>query len=210
MDAYKVWQPAAEKFDYHIATIAAAVFAWGVQTMTLTGLNVSTGLQGVGLVMLLGSAYFALRRIEGSVQIYRMSLADATNTDRYSKLIEQERMNHAMGEPPDMAKIARYEEGLKAGKAKTREYANTVRGHYTWRNRLLLVGLVVYAAGRAWAQVAAPATPPAITSPIAASAAAAVPAPTTASQSRAMVAPATHGISVQSQGAAGNSAESKK
>lgn len=209
MDAYKVWQPAAEKFDYHIATVAAAVSAWGVQTMTLTGFNVSTGLQGGGLAMLLGSTYFALRRIEGSVQIYRMTLADATNTDRYSKLIEQERMNHAMGEPPDMDKIARYEEGLKTGKAKTREYANSVRRHYTWRNRLLLVGLVVYAAGRAWAQVAAAAAPPAITSPIAAAVAAA-PAPTTASQNRAMVAPATHGIPVQSQGAAGNSAESIK
>lgn len=209
MDAYKVWQPAAEKYDYHIATVAAAVSAWSVQTMTLTGFNMSTGLQGVGLTMLLGSTYFALRRIEGSVQIYRMSLADATNTDRYSKLIEQERMDHAMSETPDVAKIARYEEGLKAGKAKTREYANSVSRHYTWRNRLLLVGLVVYAVGRAWAQVTAPAAPPALTPPTVA-VAAAVPASTTASQSRATVAPATQGISAHLRVLLVNSAESIK
>ncbi|MEV4780493.1 hypothetical protein [Burkholderia sp. LMU1-1-1.1] len=165
MDAYKVWQPAAEKFDYHIATVAAAVSAWGVQTMTLTGLNMSTGLQAVGLALLCGSTYFALRRIEGSVQIYRMSLADATNTDRYSKLIEQERINHAMGEPADLAKIAQYEDGLKAGKTKAREYANTVKRDYRRRNRLLLSGLVVYAVGRGWAQVTVPAAPQAMTSP---------------------------------------------
>jgi hypothetical protein len=192
MDAYKVWQPAAEKFDYHIATMVAAVSAWGVQTMTLAGLNVSTGLQAVGLALLCGSTYFALRRIEGSVQIYRMSLADATNTDRYSKLIEQERMNHAMGESPDLAKIASYEDGLKAGRAKTREYANSVRRHYTWRNRLLLVGLVMYAVGRGWAQVTPPTAPQAMTPPPV-SVAAAVQAPATASQRRAAAASATQG-----------------
>lgn len=209
MDAYKVWQPAAEKFDYHIATVAAAVSAWGVQTMTLTGLNISTGLQGVGLVMLLSSTYFALRRIEGSVHIYRMSLADATNTDRYSKLVKQERRNHAMGETPDIIKIERYEEGLKAEVAKTREYANSVRRHYTWRNRLLMVGLFVYAVGRAWAQVTAPAVPPAVTPPTVV-VAAAVPAPVTAAQSYATACPATQGISAQLRGADGNSAESTK
>lgn len=128
--------------------------------MTLTGLNLPICLQGIGLALLGDSTYFSLGRIKGSVQVYRMSLADATNTDHYRRLIEQERLNHAMGEASDMAQISRYEDGLKAGKVKAREYATRANGHYTWRNRLPLASLVVYAIGRDWAQiVAAPVLP---------------------------------------------------
>lgn len=193
MDAYKIWQPAAEKFDYHVATVAAAVTAWGVQTMTLTGLNLPTGLQGIGLALLGGSTYFSLRRIEGSVQIYRISLADATNTDRYSRLIKQERLNHTMGETPDMAKISRYEDGLEAGKVKVREYAKSVKGHYTWRNRLLLAGLVVYAFGRGWAQIVAAPVPPTVPAPPVVAAVPAAPAMPAVSPPSRPVAPPNPG-----------------
>lgn len=158
-DAYKVWQPAAEKFDYHMATMAAAVTAWGVQTMTLSGWNLPTGLQGIGLALLGSSTYFSLRRIEGGIQVYRMSLVNATNTDSHSRIVQQEHLNHAMGEIPNLAKISEYENVVKAGKLKNREYAKSVKGHYVWRNRLLLAGLLVYAIGRGWAQIVAAPVP---------------------------------------------------
>lgn len=163
--AYKIWRDAAEKFDYHIVTISAAATAWGVQTMTLTGLNWQSGLQASGLALLGASTYVGLRRIEGSVQVYLMSLGSATNTDRYSALIKQELANHAVGETVDIQKVSKFEAGMKAHKSKTREHAQSLKRPYLWRKRLLITGLVLYSIGRGWSQVATSLVQPATQQP---------------------------------------------
>jgi len=198
-EAYKIWQAAADKFDYHLATIAAAVTAWSVQTMTLTGLDPASAIQVGGLGLLGGSTYLGLRRIEGSVQLYLMSLNNATNTDRYSALVKQEISNNAIGERPDVEKVQRFETAMNAHKASTKAHAKSLKRPYKWRNRLLIWGLVVYAFGRGWAQVAAIPVPPPVPVQPPTAAAKAQPAMQGASAATTASAPTRH-ASPASQG----------
>lgn len=66
------------------------------------------------------------------MQLYLMSLNNATNTDRYSALVKQEISSNVTGERPDVEKIQRYEIAMNALKASSKEHAKGLKRPYKY------------------------------------------------------------------------------
>lgn len=148
LEAYKIWLNASEKYDYHVAGIAGALTAWGVQTLQLKALDWTVAVELAGLAALGVSAGLSLYRIERSIHIHSLSLQKTQFTIRSNEKVERERKNYDELGSADHEGIARWEAKLAEIDALVAKQKPIAVSLYKWRNAAMLIGLLVYSAGR--------------------------------------------------------------
>lgn len=158
-EAYKIWLAASEKYDYHVVGIAGALCAWAVQALTFKVLDWPVAVQLSGIAALVASVILGLLRIERTVHVHSLSLQGAKSAERLSKAIAQERDNYAMNNTFDQPLLDSLKENHLSMIQKAKEASRGAVMAYRIRNYLVVAGLILYSAGRIFAQLITPVVP---------------------------------------------------
>lgn len=155
--AYFAAQQSAERFDYFITGVAAALTAYLGQSVQVAafGFNSAT-FEIAAVILFLASTILGLKRIEAGVTIQRLAAGRLYHQEAAGAKMDASRNPNALN--VSSGEIHTADDLLKESTEHTREAATRgdaektwigrAKSRYDWRNRTLIAGLLVLTAGR--------------------------------------------------------------
>jgi hypothetical protein len=155
---YENWRSTSDKFDYFVLGLTTAVCAYISEHLEPQRIAFAPNtLEILALIILLISVFYGFRRLEKSIVVHsvthqlweREELLQKTHTNQSIQMVDP-KSGKILSDQEAKRSISEVENSVTDGKIGRDKAAKQAADAYSWRNRLLFLGVAALLASKIW------------------------------------------------------------